>query len=591
MSGTTVRRLAAIVSTDVVGYSRLIGADEADTLTRMKAHRQQLWTPEIERHGGRIVGVAGDALLIEFASAVAAVECSLTMQRAMVEREADRPNDRRLLLRIGVNIGEVVVDGDDIHGDGVNVAARLQALAPIGGICLSDKVHDEIDGKIAAEFEDTGRHELKNIARPIHVWRWSPAELSAWQISSAGSGTALPLPDKPSIAVLPFDNLSGDPEQAYFAEGMAEDIITALSRVGWLFVIGRNSSFSYKGMAVGLKQVGQELGVHYVLEGSVRKAGSRLRVTAQLADTESGEFIWAEKYNGTVDDIFDLQDEITSAVVGAIEPKLRASELARSKRKRPESLKAYDLLLRAMQRMADVSTASYDAAESLLEQAIEFEPNYAHALGMAAWCGALRVFWGWSQSPANDLAKVMDFGQRALQADASDPIVLRCVALGSILTKRDFQGSFDLVNRSLEIDPNSAVGWGTRGWLSAWSGDAAASVADFDHAMRLSPFDVWEAHFALGKSFALSQLGQADDALRIARRAMQLMPDAPASLRVAIGALELADEHAEAAELARYHQRLEPGFSIGQWFENGPFRRTPGQQRFANALHSAGLPK
>lgn len=590
MTKRTQRRLAAIVSTDVVGYSRLMGADESGTLARMKAHRQDLWTPEIEKHGGRIVGAAGDSLLVEFASAVSAVECSLAVQQGMAEREAGQFEDTRMLLRIGINIGEVVADGDDIYGDGVNVAARLQALAPSGGICLSGKVHDEITGKVAATFEDAGTQAVKNIARPVQIWHWPPAGPNEAEVLAAGSGSALPLPDKPSVAVLPFDNMSGDPEQGYFADGMAEDIITALSRIGWLFVIGRNSSFAYKGKAVGLSQIGRELGVRYVLEGSVRKAGSRVRVTAQLIDTESGDHIWAEKYNGSLDDVFDLQDQITAAVVGAIEPRLRASELARSKRKRPDSLKAYDLLLRAMSRMAAVDIASYDEAESLLEKAIDLEPDYAHALGMAAWCSALRVFWGWSQSPADDLKKVMEFGRRALQEDASDPIVLRCVALGSILTKRDFQGSLDLANRSLEIDPNSAVGWGTRGWLNAWLGDSEAAIADFDQAMRLSPFDVWEAHFALGKSFSLSQLGHADDAVRVARRAMQLMPDAPPSLRVAIGALELAGKHEEAAVLASRHKQLEPGFSIEQWIENGPFRRTLGQQSFCDALHRAGLP-
>ena len=327
------RRLAAIVSADVAGYSRLMGEDEAGTLATMKAHRRELWTPITEKYGGRVVGTAGDSILFEFASAVAAVESSVAVQRGMAERNADIPEPRQMLVRIGINIGEVIVDGDDIYGDGVNVAARLQELAEPGGVCISGKVYEEVEGKHDERFEDAGAHEVKNIARPISVWRWAPG--AAESVSAAiGSSQVLPLPDKPSIAVLPFENMSGDPEQGYFADGMAEDIITALSHFRWIFVIARNSSFTYKGRAVDVRTVGRELGARYVLEGSVRKGGNRLRINAQLIETETGNHLWAERYDGVLEDVFDLQDRITEGVAGAIEPSLRQAEVERARRKR-----------------------------------------------------------------------------------------------------------------------------------------------------------------------------------------------------------------------------------------------------------------
>ena len=348
MSGERVeRRLTAILAADVAGYSRLMGQDEAGTLARLRAHRRELIDPKIAEHKGRIVKTTGDGILIEFPSVVEAVACAVAVQRGMAERNTPVPEDQRIVFRVGVNLGDIIVEGDDIHGDGVNVAARLEGIAEPGGICVSGIVHDQVRDKLDLTFEDMGETALKNIARPVRVYRvqLAPAE-TALTASSVKPTPTLALPDKPSIAVLPFQNMSGDPEQEYFADGMVEEITTAIARLPWLFVIARNSSFTYKGKAVDVKQVGRELGVRYVLEGSVRKAGQQVRITGQLIDTATGAHIWADRIDGTLDDIFELQDQVASSVAGAIEPKLRLAESERASRKPTDSLDAYDLYLR-----------------------------------------------------------------------------------------------------------------------------------------------------------------------------------------------------------------------------------------------------
>ena len=343
---TEQRRLAAIVSADVAGYSRLMGQDESGTLAALKALRQEVIDPAITRHGGRIVKTTGDGLLLEFPSVVNAVRCAVEVQAAMADRTAGIAEDRCIAFRLGINIGDIIVEGDDIFGDGVNVAARLQEIAPPGGICISSRVHEDVRDRLDTVFDDGGTQTLKNIARPVQVWRWQPGRTAPSQPTPPP--TALPLPDKPSIAVLPFQNMSGDPEQEYFADGMVEDIITALSRFKSLFVIARNSSFTYKGKAVDIRQVGRELGVRYVLEGSVRKAANRLRISGQLIDASTGGHLWADHFDGVLEDVFELQDRVTSSVVGAIAPKLEQAETERAMRKPTESLDAYDCFLRAM---------------------------------------------------------------------------------------------------------------------------------------------------------------------------------------------------------------------------------------------------
>lgn len=393
MSEAPKRRLVAIVSADVAGYSRLMGADESGTLAVMMAHRRELWIPTIERSGGRVVGGAGDSILVEYSSAVAAVECAIAIQRGMIDRNADLPDDRRMLLRIGVNIGEVIVDGEDIYGDGVNVAARMQEIADPGGIAISDivrgQVHDKLDVAFAdATFTDDGDHEVKNIAQAVRVWRWSADDRPSSSPAAGAGARPLPPPEIPSIAVLPFDNMSSEEEHRYFADGIAEDIITALSKISQMRVIARNSTFAYKGKALDLRRIAAELGVRYVLEGSVRSGGNRLRITAQLIDAGDGSHIWAERFDRTVDDLFDIQDEITKEIVTALRVKLTDGEVALVWARGTNDIEAWQLCVRAAELFMRFSSTDYLEARGLAEKALERDPSYAYAwavLGFTHW--------------------------------------------------------------------------------------------------------------------------------------------------------------------------------------------------------------
>jgi len=365
------RRLAAILAADVAGYSRLMGVDEEGTLERLKALRRELLDPKIAVHNGRIVKTTGDGMLVEFASVVDAVRCAVSVQQAMPERNTGIAADSRIELRIGINLGDVIVEGEDLYGDGVNIAARIEALADPGGVFVSNTVHDHVRDRLPFIFEDLGEQQVKNIARPVRVYR--VRDVRAAESTPAHSPPALALPDKPSIAVLPFQNMSGDPEQEYFADGMVEEIITALSRIRWLFVIARNSTFTYKGQAIDVKRVGRELGVRYVLEGSVRKGGGRVRITAQLVETETGTHLWADRFDGSLQDVFDLQDQVAVSVAGVIEPTLQAAETARSTGRPTADLTAYDLYLRA-HAMYFLSGDFLREALHLLERAVARDP-------------------------------------------------------------------------------------------------------------------------------------------------------------------------------------------------------------------------
>jgi TolB-like protein len=378
------RRLAAILAADVAGYSRLMGADEEGTHERLKALRHELLDPKIAEHKGRIVKTTGDGMLVEFASVVDAVRCAVEVQRAMAERDAGVAADSRIELRIGINLGDVIVEPDDLYGDGVNIAARIEALADPGGVFVSNTVYDHVRDRLPFVFEDLGEQQVKNIARPVRVYRVRDA--GATKRPSAPAAAVLPLPDKPSIAVLPFANMSGDPGQEYFVDGMVEEIITALSRIRWLFVLARNSSFSYKGQSPDVKRVGRELGVRYVLEGSVRKAGNHVRITGQLIDAETGSHLWADRFDGSLEDVFELQDKVASSVAGVIEPALQAAETARSADRATADLTAYDLYLRASA-MILTSARQIPEAFRLLERAIERDPRYGPALAWAAHRG------------------------------------------------------------------------------------------------------------------------------------------------------------------------------------------------------------
>ena len=584
------RRLAAILAADVAGYSRLVGQDEAGTLARMRELRRELIDPAVTEHKGRIVKTTGDGLLIEFPSVVEAVACAVTVQRRMVERNAAIPAAQRIEFRVGINSGDIIVEDGDIHGDGVNVAARLEALAEPGGICVSRVVRDQVRDRLNVALADMGEQRLKNIARPVRVFRIEigPRASGPLAVETPAFRPALALPDKPSIAVLPFQNMSGDSEQEYFVDGMVEDIITGLSRIKWLFVIARNSTFVYKGRAIDLKEVGRELGVRYVLEGSVRKLGNRVRITAQLIDATNAAHVWAERYDRALDDIFALQDELTMSVVGAIEPSLRQAEIERARRKRPDSLDAYDLYLRALPFAATAMPEDADKALSLLQQAVALDPDYAVAHAMIAWCHEQRYLRGGLHEETRAAA-----GRHARIAIASGRDDAPALAMAGFVigvVEHDYATALDALDRSLALSPSSALALGFSSIIRAWTGDDATSIAHAETGIRLSPYDPLIYLPFVGLSYAYFFTGRFEDALFAAGRAAQANPrfSVPAIFQTA--ALAALGRDAEATASARHLLELEPGFRIGPLIAS----YSSNKQRLAmlaDALRRAGLPE
>jgi adenylate cyclase len=487
-TGRVERRLAAIVAADVAGYSRLMGEDEEGTHERLKAHLVQLVNPKITEHRGRTVKNTGDGMLVEFGSIVEAVRCAVEIQLGMIDRNVDTPEDRRIRFRMGVNLGDVIVEPEDIFGDGVNIAARLEALAEPGGICVTRVVRDQVRDKLDFSFEDMGEQQVKNIARPVRVHRIVLGEGTGPSEPLTGTPTepSLAIPDKPSIAVLPFQNMSGDSEQEYFVDGMVEEIITALSRIRWLFVIARNSSFSYKGQSPDVRQVGRELGVRYVLEGSVRKAGQRVRITGQLIDAANGAHLWADRFEGSLEDVFELQDKVASSVVGVIEPALQAAETARSASRPTADLTAYDLYLRTYA-MVLSSVKQTPEALRLMEQAIAHDPRYGPALAWAALCCYRLHMDGRSEHPEADRVKGIDFARRALEVAGDDPSVLVNAALALAFFGEDISAMMALVDRALAFNPSFARGWHISGLLRLWAGQPEIAIEHVEACLRLSP--------------------------------------------------------------------------------------------------------
>ncbi len=487
MSGERVeRRLVAILSADVAGYSRLMGQDEAGTLARLRDHRRELIDPKIAEHKGRIVKTTGDGILIEFPSVVEAVACAVAVQRGMAERNTGIPEEQRIVFRVGVNLGDVIVEDGDIHGDGVNVAARLEALAEPGGICVSATVRDHIGERLDLIFDDLGDQSLKNIARPIRVFRVRVSDTRTTTASVKPAPPALALPDKPSIAVLPFQNMSGDPEQEYFVDGMVEEIITALSRIRWLFVIARNSTFTYKGQAVDVKRMGRELGVQYVLEGSVRKAGNRVRITGQLIDAETGAHLWADRFDGSLEDVFDIQDKVALSVAGVIEPALHAAETARSANRTTTNLTAYDAYLRASA-LVWSSANQIPRALALLEEAIGRDPDYGLALAWAGVCCVRLCLDGSSADGHADRHKGINYARRALRVAGDDPAIIANGALPLAYFGEDIQTMIALVDRALKLNPSYARGWYLSGLIRFFAGDSETAVQHAEAALQLSP--------------------------------------------------------------------------------------------------------
>ena len=546
------RRLAAILAGDVAGYSRLMGADEEGTLARLNAHRREFLEPKVAEYRGRIVKRTGDGVLIEFGSAVDAVRYAVEIQRGMAERNASTSQDKRIELRIGIHIGDIITEEGDIFGDGVNIAARLEALAQPGGVCISDDAYRQVRGKLDVNFDDIGEQQLKNIAQRVRVYQI--------QYGGTVSSAPLALPDKPSIAVLPFQNMSGDAEQEYFADGIVEDIITGLSRIKWLFVIARNSTFAYKGRSVDIKQVGRELGVRYVLEGSVRKTAGRVRITTQLIDAEKGGHIWAERYDRAFDDIFALQDDITLSTVAAIEPSLRHAEIERAKRKRPENLDAYDLYLRALPYAMVFMPGDADKALPLLRQSLELEPGFAAAHAAAAWCHEQRYLRG-GLHPVDKTA-ALDYARAAIEAGADEAATLATAGFVIGLVDHDYETAMNAIDRGLALTPSSALALSLGSVILGHAGRTAEAIDYAERALRWCPLDrtVHLPYVGLGIAYCAARDWEA--AIPACGKAEQANPrfSLPYFLRAA--ALSQLGRIEEAKVAAQRGLELEPGFTV-----------------------------
>jgi TolB-like protein/class 3 adenylate cyclase len=604
----STRRLAAILAADVAGYSRLMGADEEGTLERLKALRRELLDPKIAEHRGRIVKTTGDGLLGEFASVVDAVRCAVAVQQAIPERNTGVAAENRIELRIGINLGDVIVEGDDLYGDGVNIAARIEALADAGGVFVSNTVHDHVRDRLPFVFEDLGEQQVKNIARPVRVYRvratlthpaasapGSPLSRNAGegaerQRREAGEGNpALPLPDKPSIAVLPFANMSGDPEQEYFADGMVEEIITALSRIRWLFVIARNSSFTYKGRAVDVKLVGRELGVRYVLEGSVRKGGNRVRITAQLIDATNGAHLWADRFDGLLEDVFELQDKVALSVAGVIEPTLRQSEIERARRKRPDSLDAYDLYLRALPDAVAAMPEDADKALALLGKAIELEPDFAAAHAMIAWCHEQRYLRGGMQEETRNAA--LHHARHAIAAGGDDAAALATAGFVIAVCGRDYETALTAFDRSFALSSSSALALGFSSIVRAWKGDDAIAVEQANRALRLSPFDPWIQLPYTGLAYAHFAAGRFEETVAAASLAIQSNPRFSVPQILHAAALDCLDRSEDAKTAVQRLLELVPGLTVATAILSARYVDPKNIAALENGLRRAGLPE
>jgi TolB-like protein/class 3 adenylate cyclase/tetratricopeptide (TPR) repeat protein len=556
------RKLAAILVADIVGYSRLAGADEDRILARLRTLRSDLIDPTIAVHHGRIVKRTGDGSIIEFRSVVDAVRCAIEVQNGLVERNMGVPEDRRIEYRVGIHVGDVVEESDgDLMGDGVNIAARLEAVCEPGGVCLSGAAYEQVRDRLKEPFIDLGEKALKNIARPVRAYAVMWDRRAAKLEPDGGETPAkLSLSEKPSIAVLPFQNMSGDPEQDYFADGMVEDIITGLSHIKWLFVIARNSSFIYKGKAIDVRQVGRELGVRYVLEGGVRKSGNRLRVTAQLVDAETGAHLWANRYDGDTEDIFNFQDRITDSVVGIVEPSMQRSEIERARRKRPDSLSAYDLYLRALPHTATSRPESAAIAIKLLEEALTLDPDYVAAHALIAWFHEKRF----ARTGLNEVDRVagLSHARWVIGSSTDDPTALAIAGFVTALLSGGHEAALNAVERALTSNPSCATALYLAAQVHGIVGHSDKATAYANRALRQSPFDflVHEAYVALGNA-ALTET-RYEDAASFYANAAQSSPRIGTYYFFQATALALAGRPEEARPLAERGFELEPQFRV-----------------------------
>jgi len=592
------RRLASILAADVVGYSRLMGRDESGTVARLRAIRKQTVVPIVVRRGGRIVKLTGDGVLAEFGSAVEALTAAIELQQAMRYDARDEPEDRAIVLRMGLHVGDLIVEEDDLFGDGVNVAARLEAEAPPAGILISRTVHEAVAGRMNAGFEDMGNLRLKNIDRPVQAFAvtWDPEQ---WTLpdepatphrhaASAPAAAPLALPDKPSIAVLPFDNMSTDPEQEHFADGVVESLTAALSRIRAFFVIARNSAFAYKGRPTNVRDIGRELGVAYVLEGSVQRVGQRVRITAQLIETAGGVHLWADRFDGSLDDVFDLQDRITEAVAGALQPSIRLAEIERSRRKRPQDLGAYDYAMRAMRHAWLLEREAADRALELLDKALRIDPDYPLALALTAWCWAQRSVYNWAEDTAAAKAEALKLADRAASQSSDDPLIL--AVLGAVHTfARNYGVARVMLERAVALDPNAAWALSRLGWLDVYADRPDDARVHFEKAMRLSPLDPINFNNLVGLASARQVAGDDAAAADLFIRALQERPNALWIHRNLAAALYGAGRIDEARASAAIVMASYPGYTIARYKDAMVF--TPRLlDRMAEQMRALGVP-
>ena len=590
------RKIAAILAADVVGYSRLTGADEDRTLARLRALRSDLIDPTISVHHGRIVKRTGDGTLVEFRSVVDAVRCAIEVQNSMVERNVGLPPERRIEFRIGIHLGDIVEESDgDLMGDGVNVAARLEGIAKPGAICLSEDAYRQVKARLDLAVSDLGATQLKNIADPIRVYslevgitaRPKPAMQSSSAAPESGSGPLM-LPDKPSIVVLPFDNMSAEPGQEYLADGIVEAITAALSCIRSFFVIARSSAFTYKGRATNARDVGRELGVAYLIEGSVQKAGNRLRIIVQLIETEGGAHVWSSRYDGTIDDFFDLQDRITQQVAGALQPSIRIAEIERSRRKRPQDLGSYDYTMTAMPHVWALEKEESAKALELLEKALINDPEYPLALALAGWCHAQRSVYNWSDDIVGSQATARSLAERAADLSGDDPLIL--TVLGAVHTfVRNYGTARVLLERALVLDPNCAWAWSRLGWIENYADQPHKAIEDFERALRLSPIDPmnFNNYAGIGSAHELAQ--EYDKAAAFYRRALEERPNASWIYRNLAASLSGAGRIDEAQSAFAELMRSYPDMTVSK-FKQAMVFSNAALDRMADNLRKLGLP-
>jgi adenylate cyclase len=584
LTATLPRRRAAIFAADVAGYSRLVALDDTGTHRRLKALRTEVLEALVHEHQGRIVNYAGDGVLAEFPSVACSVECAVEIQQAAAEREPELPPDRRMALRIGLHIGEVLADEGGIYGDAVNVAARLEQLAEPGGICLSDRVYDEIAGRIELTCSYGGEPPLKNIGRPIGIWFWPTDE------RAGPAPRLLPPADRPSIAVLPFKSF-GAPDDS-LADGVAEDLTTALARLKWLFVVARTSAFALKGQQVDARDAGWRLGVRYLLEGSVRYAHEQVRISGQLIDANTGLHLWAEHFDDRLDNLLDLQDRITASIVAAIEPNLLSAEAARTRFTRPDDMRAHHYYLRAVGLMAPAITdpegGALDEARSLLQRAIELDGHYAPALAMAAFFEIKARAFGLANYADGD-ERALSLAERAVRADPQEPLALGVYGFVRANVRGDLYPALDLVQRALSLNPSSALLWNFLGEVKMYVGEHDHAIECFHRSIRLNPLDQRTITNSAYLAFAHLLRREPEEAVRWATRAVVLAPN-PVSYRALTASLAEAGRPEEARAAAAEVLRLQPNACLRR-SRGSAYRRAEDLALYVNALRKAGLPE